>query len=388
MSIQWPIITETDKLRVLECLNDGRLWRGNAKYIFEFEKRFSELHGVDHCLAVTNGTHALELALESLGIGSGDEVLIPAYTFISTATAVLIRNAIPVPVEVCAETYCMDASRIEEQITPNTKAIIPVHISGHACDMESIMAIAKNHNLYVIEDCAHAHGSTYKAKPLGSFGDVGTFSFQASKVMTAGEGGAIITKSAEIWERASLIFNCGRPLGPTYNHLLLASNYRMSELQAALLVGQIDRLTEQIETRNEHVQFLNQCLGSINGIVPQQRREFATIQGYSMYMFRYQEEYFNNIPRKKFIDYLIEHGIPAFRTYPLFFETTLFDDLKGNYVQFQQYSGSIRYSSNDFPISKRISEEVIWIPHYYLFHNKTELEKIAHIIRKFVGIYV
>ncbi|WP_175425258.1 DegT/DnrJ/EryC1/StrS family aminotransferase [Paenibacillus nuruki] len=387
MNTQWPIITELDKQRVLECLEEGRLWRGNAKYIFEFEKSFSELHGVDFCLSVTNGTHALELALESLGIGSGDEVLIPAYTFISTATAVLIRNAIPIPVEVCEDTYCINPLRIEEQITSKTKAIIPVHIAGHACDMDEIMKIAGKHNLYIIEDCAHAHGSVYKEKPLGSFGDVGTFSFQASKVMTAGEGGAFITKSKEVWEKASLIFNCGRPMGATYDHLLLSSNYRMSELQAALLLGQIDRLKKQIETRNSNTQFLNKCVKNIDGIRPQQRKEYATVQGYSMYMFRYQKEYFNNLPREMFINYLIDNGIPAFKTYPIFFETSLFDNLKEKYTQFHHYNRDIQYSSDDFPISKKISEEVVWIPHYYLFHDQIDLERTAQIIRKFVEVY-
>jgi 3-amino-5-hydroxybenzoate synthase len=387
MSNQWPFITDEDKLRVMECLDEGRLWRGNAKFIFEFEKLFSELHGVDHCLAVTNGTHALELAIECLGIGLGDEVLIPAYTFISTASAALIRNAVPIPVEICEDTYCMDADRIEEQITPRTKAIIPVHIAGHACDMDAIMRIASKYGLFVIEDCAHAHGSTYKDRPLGSIGEVSTFSFQASKVMSAGEGGAFLTKQSAIWERASLTFNCGRSLGPTYNHLVLASNYRMSEIQAALLIGQIERLQEQIEYRQTQVNFLNERLSLIKGIVPQSRSEYATKQAYSMYMFRYQKQYFNNIPREEFISYLVDSGIPASRTYPLFFETSLFDNLKENYIQFENYSGEIKFFSHEFPIAKQISEEVIWLPHFYLFNNQNILERLYDEIRKFAEKY-
>lgn len=370
----WPIITEQDKARVLEVLDEGNLWRGNGNYLFELEEKFAEMHGVSHALAVTNGTHALEIALEAVGIGYGDEVLIPAYTFIATATAVLMRNAIPIPVEVDAQTWCMDPKRIEEMVTERTKAIIPVHISGHACDMDPIMEVANRYGLNVIEDCAHAHGSSYQGRMLGSIGHFGTFSFQAVKTMTAGEGGMLITKDAEIWRTAYSFFNCGRqPDGPSYLHTSLASNYRMSEMQAALLVGQLNRLDAQIEQRTDQVQALNELLRDVNGLIPQGRASYVTKQGYSMYMFRYKSEAFGGMSRQSFIEELNRLGYPAFRTYPVFYTTELFDALYERYPHMGILEHKPDYSNYHFPISHEIADEVVWLPHYFLFSPREEL---------------
>lgn len=191
-----------DKAKVLDVLDSGNLWRGDGKYLFELENKFSRLQNANYALATTNGTHAIEIALAALGIGYGDEVLIPAYTFIATASAVIMRNALPVPVEVDKDTYCIDPEKIEEMITERTKAIIPVHIAGHACDMNKIRNIAQKYNLHIIEDAAHSQGSTYKDLGLGSIGDFGTFSFQAIKTMTAGEGGMLITNNEELKNKA------------------------------------------------------------------------------------------------------------------------------------------------------------------------------------------
>jgi 3-amino-5-hydroxybenzoate synthase len=381
--INWPSFTLEDKDRVLEVLDSSNLWRGNAKYLFELEHKFGTLHDAKYALATTSGTHALEIAIESAGIGFGDEVLIPAFTFIATATAVLMRNAFPIPVEVNLNNYCMDHTQIEKQITPRTKGIIPVHIAGHSCNMSEILKIAKKYKLAVIEDCAHSHGSSYKGKPLGSLGDFGTFSFQAIKTMTAGEGGLLITNNDSLWSKAYSFFNCGRvPDGSSYDHISLSSNYRMSEIQAALLVGQIDKLKKQIDKRRENVLYLNSVLESINGIFPQSRADFVTVQGYSMYMFRYKSEAFNCLSRDEFVHKLNQSGFPASKGYPVFFSASFFKNLyyKRNPLSF--LPNRIDYDSFNLPIASTVSVEVIWLPHFFLFSDKGTLLNFGNTIKK------
>ncbi|HFJ9434358.1 DegT/DnrJ/EryC1/StrS family aminotransferase [Bacillus thuringiensis] len=379
----WPIITEKDKKRVMECLEEGRLWRGEGKYLLEFEKAFAKMHDTKYSLAVTNGTHALEIALAALNIGPGDEVLVPAYTFIATATAVLMRNALPIPVEVNKDNYCIDPMSIEEMITPRTKAIIPVHIAGHACNMEEIMRIARKHNLKVIEDCAHAHGSKFKDKPLGSFGDFGTFSFQAVKTMTAGEGGMLITNNEQLYHKAFSFFNCGRTIdGNPYDHTIISSNYRMSEIQAALLVGQIDRLDKQITYRYESVSYLNEKLLGIKGIVPQIKENYAYKQGYSMYMFRYDGSQFKDVSKEKFIRILNEAGFEIRPTYPVFYETSLFKNLYVDNKHLDLLENKVDYKSFDFPNANMVSNNVLWLPHSFLLSDKARLDKFVDEIWK------
>lgn len=379
----WPIITEEDKKRVMECLEEGRLWRGESKYLPKFEEAFARMHNTKYSLAVTNGTHALEIALAALNIGLGDEVLVPAYTFIATATAVLMRNALPIPVEVDKENYCMDPLSIEKMITSRTKAIIPVHIAGHACNMEEIMRVARKHNLKVIEDCAHAHGSMFKEKYLGSFGDFGTFSFQAIKTMTAGEGGMLITNNQELYHKAFSFFNCGRTVeGNPYDHIMNSSNYRMSEIQAALLIGQIDRLDRQIAYRNESVKYLNEKLSNIQGVVPQIKEDYAHKQGYSMYMFKYDSTRFGYVDKENFIRKLNQAGFGIRPTYPIFYNTTLFKNLYEDNKQFNLLETKVDYKAFDFPNANEVSNNVVWLPHSFLLSDKAILDRFVDEVRK------
>lgn len=375
------MITDEDKQRVLECLESGNLWRGNGKYLFELEEAFSNLHQSKYSLAVTNGTHALEIALAALDISFGDEVLIPAYTFIATASAVLMRNALPVPIEVDRETYCINPKSINEKITNHTKALIVVHIAGHACEMDEIMKIAKENSIAVIEDCAHAHGSFYKDKALGSIGDIGTFSFQAIKTMTAGEGGMIVTSSKKLYEKAYSYFNCGRNVfGNPYEHKSIASNYRMSEIQAALLIGQINRLENDITIRSNIVKYLNEKLKGLPGISPQGRKEYASIQGYSMYMFKFCEDTFNGYSKQLFIEKMNTAGFPVRTTYPVFYKTKMFENLYKNNKQFQFIQNKIDYSKFHYESSDLISSKVLWLPHTFLLSDQKTIDKFIDLI--------
>src|SRR5436190_17382720 len=228
----WPIFGKPEEKRLLRTLRSGKWGRLHGLEVAEFEKSFAEMHGCKHGIAVANGTVSLRIALIAAGIQAEDEVIVPPYTFFSTASAVVEANAIPVFADIDLKTFNIDPVAIEAAITPRTRAIIPVHFAGQPADMDLIMAIANRHKLVVIEDAAHAHGASYKNRPAGSIGHMGSFSFQSSKNLTAGEGGIIITNDNSLAESCRSIHNCGRvPDGVWYEHHIISSNYRLGEFQ-------------------------------------------------------------------------------------------------------------------------------------------------------------
>lgn len=237
-----------------------------GKYIDGFEKGFSEYCGVGYGVAVTNGTAALHLALVALGIGKGDEVILPDLTFAATINVVLHSNARPVIVDVERESWCVDPRQIEKAITPRTKAIIPVHLYGQPCDMSAIMAIAKKHSLFVIEDCAEAHGATFGGKKVGSFGDIGCFSFYGNKVITTGEGGMCVTGSKTLNKRLRLLRDHGMDQAKKYWHRVIGYNYRMTNLAAAIGVGQLERIEGILEERKKIEETYQSYLSKIKHI--------------------------------------------------------------------------------------------------------------------------
>jgi len=222
-----------------------------GKYIDQFEENFSNFIGCKYGVAVSNGTVAIHLALEALGVGEGDEVIIPDLTFAATINAVLLAKATPVLVDVDLESWTISPDEIEKAINPNTKAIIPVHVYGQACDMEGIMDIAKKHDLKVIEDCAEAHGAEFKGKRVGSFGDIATFSFFANKIITTGEGGMCMTNSAELDDRMRQMRDHGMSREKKYWHEMIGFNYRMTNLQAAIGCAQLEKIDQLLE-RNDN----------------------------------------------------------------------------------------------------------------------------------------
>lgn len=309
---QWPQFDDKEREYLIEVLESGRWWRNSGKKVIEFEDKFARFHECKYCLGVTNGTHALELALTAVGVKAGDEVIVPAVSFISTVTAVLYCNAIPVLVDIYTDTFCIMPEKIENAITAKTKAVIPVHMAGQACEMDKICEIAKKYGIKVIEDAAHGHGGEWKKKRIGSYGDAAIFSFQNGKIMTCGEGGAIVTNDSDIYEKAFLIHGVGRPKGDIkYQHLLLGSNYRMSEFQAAILLAQLDRLDNMNLVREENARYLDSILSQVSGIIPQGRRADANIITHYMYMFYYEKHFFGNISREEFVCALNEEGVPA-----------------------------------------------------------------------------
>lgn len=377
--IKWPMSNHREQELVNEVVASGNWWRMTGDKVKTFEKNFAEYHNAKYCLGVSNGTVALEVAMAALDIGAGDEVIVPANTFISTVTAVIYCNAKPVVVDVEPDYFCIDASKIEAAITPRTKAIIPVHMAGHACDMDEICRIAKKHKLYIIEDASHAHGAEWKGRKVGNFGDIATFSCQNGKLMTSGEGGVILTNNEELYERLYLIHTGGRPKGDKlYRHVLLGSNYRLSEIQAALLIAQLERLPELTEKREIHAEKLDKLMCSIEGIIPQKRDSAVTINPHYMYMFYYDSSKFGNVSRNEFVELLNQEGVPAYVSYPVVSNTEFFKENRFR----SHIKEAITVLDSDVVNAKRIEDEVIWLPHYVLLGEEAHLEYIAEVIKK------
>src|ERR1700739_4335097 len=252
----WPVFTEKERA-ALEDVLTNRNWGGQpfpGKHTEAFGKKFAEYHTAKYGQTVNTGTVAIQAALKAIDIRPGDEVLAPAYTWEGTVGPVLLLNAVPVFIDVDPDTYCMDARKIEAAITPKTKAILPVHLGMRFADMDEILRIAAKHNLKVVEDCAHAHGGMWKGKGAGSMGDLGAFSFQSSKLITCGEGGAVITNNLEYMEKVQSYINAGRAsVTDQFHHRTIGFNYRLGEFQGAVLGPQLDRLPEQAKVREKNM---------------------------------------------------------------------------------------------------------------------------------------
>lgn len=259
-----PKLTGNELKYVADCINTNWI-SSKGDYITRFEKGFAEFCGAAHGVSCTNGTAALHLALESLGIGRGDEVIIPDLSMVAVAYAVSYTGAVPVLIDAKKETWNIDEDKIEEKITKKTKAIIPVHTYGHPCEMDRITELAKKHNLYVIEDAAEAHGALYKNKKAGSLGDIACFSFYANKIITTGEGGMLVTKDKAIADKARYLMNMAFSK-PRFLHQDRGFNYRMTNLQAAIGLAQLEKIDELMNNRIANAQLYNRLLKDTPGI--------------------------------------------------------------------------------------------------------------------------
>ena len=245
-----PCLGNEELKNVVEAVKSGWI-SSKGKFIEEFEGKFARYCGVKYGVTSSNGTAALHLALKALGINKGDEVIVPDLTFIATASAVTYCNARPIFVDSHPEYWCIDPERMEEKITPKTKAIIPVHLYGHPCDMDAIMDIAEDHGLYVIEDAAEAHGAEYKGRKVGSFGDVSCFSFYGNKIITTGEGGMCLTDNEELREGMMVLRDHAMDPNRRYWHDIVGFNYRMTNMQAAIGVAQLTKINQFIEKKRQ-----------------------------------------------------------------------------------------------------------------------------------------
>lgn len=380
---KWPQYNEQERKLLLEVLESNDWGRLGGNKVKEFEEKFAAFHNAKYGIAVSNGTAGLRVALLAAGIKDGDEVIVPAYTFIATATAVLEVNAVPIFVDIEPDTYNISPQSIESAITPKTKVIIPVHFGGLSADMDKINQIARKYNLVVIEDACHAHGAEFKGKKLGTLGDMGVFSFQSSKIMTAGEGGIVISNNKKYATLIHSFHNCGRlASGIGYKHIRLGSNHRMTEWQAAILLAQLSRLNEQIERRNQNGLYLDEKLREIPGIEPLSRKPKVTRHSYYLYIFRYRKEFFNNVPKKIFVEALKKEGIPCSVGYPIpLYKQSIF--VKKNFGPYAPAARKINYTAIHCPNCERAcTEEAVWIPQYVLLGDKKDMDDIVKAIVK------
>jgi len=378
----WPIYDEREA-RSLQRVLESRNWGGYPcpnDHAREFARRFATSHNANYGVAVANGTVSLELALEAAGIGFGDEVIVPAYTWEGTAAAVLFAGAVPIFVDVDHDTYCLDARLIEAAITERTRAIIPVHLGFRFADMDAIMEIAARHDLFVLEDCAHAHGGRWRDKGAGSIGHAGSFSFQTSKLMTAGEGGIVITNDIDLAEQVIRLANCGRPpRRETRTEPALGHNYRMTEFQAAILLAQLERLDEQTELREHHTKLLEEGLKQIEGISLLPRDERITRQASYHYVFKFHSESWGGVHRNAFVAALNAEGIPSDgRFYEAVYKSSLFEFAAEKYPAWAQSKREF-----DCPVAERAGyEESVWLPHQIFLGDEKDVDDVLTAIRK------
>ncbi len=380
----WPVWDERELNALEEVLKSGRWGIGNSQ-VSEFEEKFAAYIGVKYGICVTNGTSSLEIALMAAGVSRGDEVIVPPYTFMATASAVLMMNAIPVFADITPDTYSIDPDAMEEAITDRTKAVIPVHIGGCPADMDRIMEIARKHDLIVIEDAAQAHAAEWRGQRVGSIGDMGSFSFQSSKNLCAGEGGIITTSDQKLGDRCWSFHNCGRiKTGAWYEHHVLGSNFRMTGWQAAVLLAQMERLDEQTEIRNRNGVYLSEKLSEIEGIKPNKRDERVTKHAYHVYIFRYDAGKFGGQPRSRFLEALSAEGIPCSPGYNPLYKHELFKaSIQKNPLLYGYDKADADYSKLYCPVTeKACDEEGVWFFQSMLLGDQEDMDDVVKAIKK------
>jgi dTDP-4-amino-4,6-dideoxygalactose transaminase len=368
-------------------------WGGQpfpGKYSVLFAKKFAKLHTAQYAQCVNTGTVAIQAALKAIGIHPGDEVIVPAYTWEGTVGPVLLVNAVPVFVDIDPDTYCLDAKLIEKAITPKTKAILPVHLGMRFADMDEIPRIAAKHNLKVIEDCAHAHGGMWRDKGAGSMGDLGAFSFQSSKLITSGEGGAVITNNLEYMERVQSYINTGRAsLTDKYHHRIIGFNYRMGEFQAAVLGPQLDRLPAQAKIRARNMKRFESRLKNTPGIGFLKPERRITRQAPYGYVMKYFSEKAKEIPRAAFVAALQLEGIPCDGLfYEPVYKSSLFplDPADFPALSWGREKPLDLRNMYSCPESDRAAyHEAVWFPHQLFLGTAEDVDAIANAIHKVLG---
>jgi dTDP-4-amino-4,6-dideoxygalactose transaminase len=380
---EWPVFGKADETRLLRTLRSGKWGRLEGNEVARFEQRFAAMHGCRHGIAMVNGTVSLRLALMAAGLCAEDEVIVPPYTFFSTASAVIEANMIPVFADVDLATFNLDPQAVEAAITPRTRAIIPVHFAGQPADMDAIMKIARKRKLFVLEDAAHAHGAAHKQRPAGSLGHVASFSFQSSKNLTSGEGGIITTNDDRLAATCLSMHNCGRiPTGVWYEHHVISGNYRLGEFQGAVLNTQLDRLETQTNTRDRNGRYLADRLAELPGLHPQERPTACTRHSYHLFMLRVDSAEFG-VSRVAVIEALRAEGIPCSPGYgfslhqqPMFRHRAFGPYLHGAATK-------LDYSKVQCPNSDLICrEQGVWLDHAMFLGNRADMNDIARAFEK------
>lgn len=382
----WPVIQENDRTGWMNVLESGKWFRGGGEVVRQFEEAYAKLLGARCCVATSSGTSALYTSLNALEVGPGDEVLVPPYTFMATVNVVFMHYALPVFVDTDVETSQMDPRRIEARITPETACILPVHLGGSPADLDSILEIGKKHKIPVLEDACQAHLAEWRQRKVSTLGDLGCFSFQASKNLNSGEGGAILTNSEELADKCYAFHNCARKrTSHSASYWRNSTNLRMTEFQARLLLEQMTRVEAQSRIRETNAAYLTQLLKEIPGLIPARQYAGCTRHAYHIYMMRYDQQHFAGLAREKFLQALRSEGVPCSGGYtPLnqeeFVKNTV---LSPAYQKIYPAQRLKRYlDENHCPENDRLCKEAVWFGQTMLLGTRRDMEQIAEAIRK------
>ncbi|CAM5518101.1 DegT/DnrJ/EryC1/StrS family aminotransferase [Streptomyces tanashiensis] len=373
----WPQFGDDERTGLIRALEQGQWWRMGGSEVDSFEREFAAHHGAPFALAVTNGTHALELALQVMGIGPGDEVIVPAFTFISSSQAVQRLGAVAVPVDVDPDTYNIDPVTVAAAITPRTRAIMPVHMAGQIADMDALGKLSADTGIPLLQDAAHAHGARWEGKRVGELSPVSAFSFQNGKLMTAGEGGAVLLPDAETYEKAFIRHSCGRPrTDRRYFHETSGSNFRLNEFSAAVLRAQLGRLDAQIATRQQRWPVLQELLRQIPGVVPQTVDPRADHNSHYMAMFRIPG--ISEEGRNALVEALVARGLPAFVAFRAVYRTDAFWETGAPDMTVEELAELC-------PHTEAITRDCVWLQHRVLLGTEEDMHVTAAIVAEVVA---
>lgn len=385
----WPVWDARDIEAVTAVVRSGR-WGGYpypGPQTAEFARQFAALQGGGYAVPMANGTVTMEVALRASGIGWGDEVIVPAYSFQATAAAPLAAGAIPVIVDVDPETFCIDPALAAKAVTERTKAIIPVHLGHQMADMDAVMALAEAHHLVVIEDCAHAHGAKWNGRGAGTIGDFGSFSLQSSKTLTSGEGGILLCRSETLARRAMAVIDCGRGHEgaggeESGDSPLMGGNYRMTELQSALAVVGLQRFPEQARQREQMAAYMDEALSDVPGVRVLRRDPRHTTRSFYRYMFAIDPAVFG-VEHDVLCAALDAEGVPCWVGYEAMHHYSLFQPGNSRLAVPNAFPGHFDFGKMHFPVAERACEhEAVWLDESVFRADRQGVDDAVAALRK------
>ncbi len=381
----WPDIDEATAACVAETVRSGQ-WGGfpfPGPNTLRFAKRFAALHDVRYAVPMANGTVTMEVALKALGVGWGDEVIVPALTFSATAYAAMAAGALPVIVDVAPDTLAIDPDAVEAAITPRTKAIIPVHLGQVMADMDRLTDLAAKHGLFIVEDCAHSHGKQWRGRSAGAIAEFGSFSHQSSKILTSGEGGTLTTNSDRLSELAVSIIDCGRAKGQHSEHGTFGANYRLSELQAAALAAQVEKLEAQIAERAASAAYFEELIADVEGVRLLTVDERVTRRSFYRYIVCIDPDAFAGAGNSLLCDALDEEGIDCWEGYPSLTRDPLFQPWLSRLPVAVEYADRLKPEAWDCPVSDLAgSRQTVYLDENIFRAGKQGIEDAVAAFRK------
>lgn len=388
--LSWPVVGENDEKGLLEVFRSRKWTRSHGGQVaIRFEETYAKLTGAKHCVATANGTSALFASMGALGIGPGDEVILPPYTFVATVNAVLLQFALPVFVDSDPETFQIDATKIEPALSERTAAILPVHLGGNAADLDTILATAKKRNVPVVEDACQAHLAEWRGKKVGTWGATGCFSFQASKNWNCAEGGAVLCHDDDLAQKLYAFHNNCRPRnvgGYNFSYLgTRGSNLRLTDFQASLLLSQMERVDEQAKRRTENAQYLTSLLQQIPGILPAKQYPGCTRNAYHLYMLRFKADQFGGLSRAQFLKALSAEGIPCSSGYSPLNKEEFIRTALGTRAYQKVFPAEVLKSWAErtrCPVNEQLCQEAVWFTQSMLLGPRSDMDQIADAIRK------